>query len=215
MIKFGVEIYSLIYPKWSKIRFKISDQGKFLFILNPALTPGKLPDGVKPGIIPPGTKIFDYSEDKECIMSLSMSECLKIVDFAKTQSLMETVDIIHKHNGESKVIKFSWGTGKSNEIELCNINYTKTSRDNSTQKIYIPVPFDGIREIVTILNSYLTNFVLLKTVCMAEILALNESKGTKKAYKKTAYELKTKPNVDLSDWDEEANTEIKLETEDY
>jgi hypothetical protein len=48
MIKYGVEFYSLVYPKWAKIRFKISDQGKFLFIMNPALTPGKLPEGIKP-----------------------------------------------------------------------------------------------------------------------------------------------------------------------
>jgi hypothetical protein len=131
-------------------------------------------------------------------MALSLSECLKVIDFARSQNIAETVDIIHKLHAEIKKIQFSWGTGKSVEIELCNVNYYKTSENGEDQKMYVPIPFDGLREIVAIFNSYVNGFVLLKTLCMAELLALNE---TKSARKYSGEGLKAK--VDLSDWSEE------------
>lgn len=197
MIKYGVEFYSLVYPKWGKIRFKISDQGKFLFIINPSLTPGKLPEDLKPGVIPKGAKLFDYSEENECIVALSLNECLKVIDFAKSQNLVETVDIIHKIQGNTKSIKFAWATGRSGEIELCNINYIKTTNTGDVQKIFVPIPFDGLREIVTIFNSYISGFVILKTLCLADIVASNEPKNKKQYSAKTYINEK-----DLSNWEE-------------
>jgi hypothetical protein len=159
MIKYGVEFHSLIYPKWAKLRFKISSEGKFLFISNPAITPGKLPDNIQKGKVPKGTKIFDYDKNKECIMSLSLAECIQIVDFAKLQNIASTVDIIHQLNGETKKLTFSWVMGDKGEINLCNINYTKRAVEEGKEdsKIYIPVPFTGIREIVAVMNSYISN----------------------------------------------------------
>lgn len=196
MIKYGVEFYELVYPKWAKIRFKISDKGKFLFILNPSLTPGKLPDGITPGVVPKGTKIFDYSKENECILDISVSECLKIIDFAKSQNLADSVKLLHSRYGQTKTLTFTWGTGKSNEIELCNINYLRKGVDNDDQKIYVPVPFTGLREIVSILNSYVSNFVMIKTMCLGELLL---GGGSEQSAKTTSYKAKD----DVEAWDEE------------
>lgn len=182
-INYGIELHHLVYPKWAKIRFKLSDKGKLLFIINPAITPGKLPDGIKPGVVPKGTKIFDYSEDKECIISLSLSECMKLVDFVKTQCLVDTVELKHKLNGELKVLQFKWVPNKSGtEIDFCNIIYNKyngETSDKSAQNIFVPIPFEGLREIVAVINSYLNNFVTLKTLCLAELIGTVDKKHNK------------------------------------
>ena len=171
MVKYGVELHSLVYPKWAKIRFKLSAKGKLLFIMNPSLTPGKAPEGVR-GMVPKGTKVFDYDKEKECLLSLSLAECMKIIDFAKAQRLAETVDLIHVLHGEKKLLKFSWNSNSSGEVSVCNVNYTKKSSDDQElSKIYVPIPFDGIREVVTILNSYVNNFVNVMTLCTAELYA--------------------------------------------
>jgi hypothetical protein len=199
MVKFGVEFHDIVYPKWSKIRFKISSEGKFLFISNPSLTPGKLPEGIQKGKIPKGVKIFDYDKEKECIMSLSLNECLQIVDFAKKQNIVDTVDIIHQLNGETKKLSFSWVTGDRGEINLCNITYTKKTNDDNKEnaKIYIPVPFSGIREIAAIMNSYINTYAMIRLFCLSE-----ESSSENTYSSKTRQPSKTNPEdwPDKADW---------------
>jgi len=182
MLKYGVVFHDIVYPKWAKVRFKISAKGKLLIIINPSLTPGKLPEGLKPGMIPKGTKVFDYDDNKECILSLSLAECLKIIDFAKNQNSAETVDIIHRQYGDTKTLAFGWSTTNNGEISICNINYYKKSPDGTEYKTFIPVPYAGLREIVTILNSYVNNYVFVKTFCISEseqFEGSNESRGSK------------------------------------
>ena len=170
MIKYGIEFDELNYPKWGKIKFKLSDKGKFLIIINPSITPGKMPEGIK-GKVPKGTKVYDYDDDKECIMELSLDECVKIIDFAKNQNMAETVALTHQ-TYVTKYLNFAWGSEN-----LCNINYRKVDdAGNECNKIYLPVPFDGLRKIIVILNSYINNYVMIKTFCLSEILSTNESK---------------------------------------
>lgn len=200
MINFGIDLYNLVYPKWAKLRFKLSDQGKLLFIANPSLTPGKMPDGVKPGVVPKGTKIFDYSKESEFNMALTISECLQIIDFVKTQLPADTVDIIHKFRGDTKTIKFSWVTGNTGDVDFCNINISMISGpDGETKKIFVPIPFSGLREILAILNSYVNNIVTIKTLCLAELIG---DSSKKKDSKSAVFRKDFKKAEDLPDYEE-------------
>lgn len=172
-INYGIELYELVYPKWAKIRLKLSDKGKLLLIINPSLTPGKEPEGYGKGLIPKGTKIFDYSEENECIISLTLAECLSIVDFAKTQLSSDTVDLIHKSGGVSKALQFKWVTDNVGDVKYANViynKYTGESNNKSVQNIFVPVTMNGLRELVVVLNSYINNYVNIKTICLGEII---------------------------------------------
>lgn len=166
MVKYPVELYNLVYPKWAKIRLMLSKNGGMLLAMNPSLTPGQKPEGIS-GAIPKGTRIFDYADDKECIIRLNLAECLQIIDFTKRQNTVDTVDIVHRFRAELRVLKISWGNGPS----VCNINYSKKNAEGvELTKIYCPVPFNGLREIVAVLNSYVNNFVMINAFCCGEIL---------------------------------------------
>lgn len=203
MIRYGVDLHSLVYPKWAKIRFKISARGKLILVINPSLTPGKMPEGIK-GMVPKGTKIFDYDETKECLISLSLNECMRIIDFVKAQKIADNVDIIHVLHGDKKILKFSWGIDASGTINLCNINYIRKSADDSEKsKLYVPVPFDGLREMVTVINSYVSNYLVLKMLCLAD---MNVTEDISQMNQRTNYPdpNKFKKGSELPDFEEEA-----------
>lgn len=167
MLKYGVEFHELVYPKWGKIRLRINGKGQLIFIANPSLTPGKMPENLKPGVIPKGTRVFDYDSNKECLLSLSLGECMQIVDFAKTKNAADSVGIVHRYKGDIKSLQFSWGTNNNGEVTICNINYSKKTPLDENIKMYIPVPFTGLREIVSIINSYIQNYSVIKVYCLS------------------------------------------------
>lgn len=165
---FNLELYKLVYPKWAAARFELGpDDGKLTFIISPSLTPGSLPSGIKPGVIPKGTKVFDYKN--EIGIALSISECLRIMDFAKLQNLADSVDLIHTFKGTTKKIMMAWSAGKSGDAEVCNVNLTSSTGEDK-KKVFVPIPFSGMREIVTILDSYIKNYALLKALCMSGVV---------------------------------------------
>ena len=75
-MKYSVDIHEMVFPKYAKLQFKVNRAGNLTLIASPSYTPGKLPDGLKPGQIPKGTRIFDY--DSQIVVSLTFQDCLLI-----------------------------------------------------------------------------------------------------------------------------------------
>lgn len=200
MIAYKLELYKLVYPKWAAAMIEISPKGKLTFVISPSKTPGTLPAGFKGGSIAKGTKVFDY--EKELAVSLSLAECLQILDFIKAQNAVQTVEFIHMYKGTSSKFSMAWSTGKSTKVEVCNININRTEGEEK-KKVFIPIPFNGMREIAVILDSYIKNYAVIKLICQANLLTgvspfsqTSSSKSGGKKTEKAFVDPNTLPDID-------------------
>ena len=106
------------------------------------------------------------------------------------------------YKGTSSKFSMAWSTGKSTKVEVCNININRTEGEEK-KKVFIPIPFNGMREIAVIIDSYVRNYAVIKLICQANLLTgvspfsqTSSSKSGGKKTEKAFVDPNTLPDID-------------------
>lgn len=167
-MKYGIEFHELVFPKYAKLVFKINKAGHLVLAASPSLTPGKYPPGVRPGVIPKGTKIFDY--DNSIIVSLEFSDCLKLLDYIESKSPLVTVDVYRNSNLYNKKITFNYFPLETDPsiAKFASIFFNCTDSDGKEIHFNLPLSFDNLNEMGKIIESYVNNYAMIKLFTAVE-----------------------------------------------
>jgi len=168
-MKYGIDLYEMIFPKYAKLQFKINRVGNLSIIASPSLTPGVLPEGVKGGQIPKGTKIFDY--DQQIVVSLNFADCLKLISFAKRKSITDTVEIFRNSTQYNKRVNVVWNSQDDDQLKVKFASFYFQSIDATGKEIKfkLPLSISSIEELAEIIQSYVTCFSMIKLFCQSEL----------------------------------------------
>lgn len=180
-MKYSIDLHEMVFPKYAKLQFKINRAGNLTIAASPSLTPGQLPDGVKGGQIPKGTKVFDY--DQQIVVSLILSDCIKIVSFAKNKSIVDAVEIFRNSAEYNKRVNIAYTPQDDNPTKpkFATIYFQSTDSTGKEIKFRLPLSLGSLEEFAEVLQSYVTSFPMVKLFCQAglqeEDLQNKENKG--------------------------------------
>ena len=164
---YGVDIHEWVFPKYAKISVKINKNGSFSLMMSPSFTPGKMPPGVKPGQIPKGMKLFDY--DKTIVVSLTYSDCISLIEYAKSKSPINEVNIYRNNDRFNKKVTFTWFPDETDpSIAKFATVFAQQKSGDIEVKFNIPLSFDNLDEFATLLKSYINNYTIIKLFCGVE-----------------------------------------------
>lgn len=168
-MKYSVDIHEMVFPKYAKLQFKVNRAGNLTLIASPSYTPGKLPDGLKPGQIPKGTRIFDY--DSQIVVSLTFQDCLNIIEFAKSRNVANTVELFRNSDKYNKKVTISYFPDEANALKPKFVTIWFNSSEASGKEINfkLPLSLSNLDEIAELVKSYVHGFVMIKLFCQEQL----------------------------------------------
>ena len=168
VLKYSIDMHELIFPKYAKLQFKINKAGNLTIAASPSITPGQMPEGIKPGAVPKGTKIFNY--DAQIVTSLTFSDCLAILDFISSANVAKTVDIYRKSSKYDKKLTFAYTPSETDASKPKFLTLYFSSIDNGKEnKFKLPLSLASLAEVYKIIDSYVLNFAMIKLFCQADL----------------------------------------------
>ena len=166
-MRYGVDIHELVFPKYAKMAIKINTNGSITLLMTPSFTPGKMPEGVRPGQIPKGLKIFDY--DKTIAISLTYSDCISIIEYAASKLPTVEVNVYRINNKFNKKVTFTWMPDEEDPGKAKFATIFAQQREKEQEvKFNIPLSFNNLDEFALLLSSYVNNYAAIKLFCGAE-----------------------------------------------
>lgn len=168
-MEYSVDVYDMVFPKYAKLQFKINKAGNMTLTAAPAITPGKLPDGVKPGQIPKGTKIFDY--DSQIVISLTFQDCLKIIDMAKSKNVTTSVELFRNSDKYNKKVTLSYFPDDQDptKVKFATFWFNSTNESGKEINFKLPLSISNLEEIAELIKSYVNCFAMIKLFCQQQL----------------------------------------------
>jgi hypothetical protein len=177
-MKYGIDLYEMVFPKYAKLQFKINRAGNLTVVASPSLTPGQLPEGVKGGQVPKGTRVFDY--DQQIVVSLIFADCLKLISFAKNKDIKDAVEIFRNSAQYNKRVNMLWNPQDNDplKVKFASIYFQSTDSTGKEIKFKLPLSVASVEELAEIVQSYVTSFSMVKLFCQSSLQEEeSESKG--------------------------------------
>jgi hypothetical protein len=177
-MKYGIDLYEMVFPKYAKLQFKINRAGNLTVVASPSLTPGVLPEGVKGGQVPKGTRVFDY--DQQIVVSLIFADCLKLISFAKSKSVTDTVEIFRNSAQYNKRVNVVWNPQDNEPLKakFASLYFQSTDATGKEIKFKLPLSIASVEELAEVVQSYVTSFSMVKLFCQSSLQDEDsESKG--------------------------------------
>lgn len=170
-MKYGIDMYDLVFPKYGKLVFGINKTGNFILNVSPSFTVGKLPEGVSGGRVPKGTKVFDY--DKEVVVSFDLKDCLNMVEFFRKKDVSQNIDFYRNSERFNKKItlKYTPMDDDATKPKMVTIFVSASlflNGENKEVSFYVPMSLANFGEMIEVVKSYINNFAMIKLFCLAE-----------------------------------------------
>ena len=168
-MKYSVDVHEMVFPKYAKLQFKINKAGNLALVAAPSLTPGKLPDGIKPGQIPKGTKIFDYAS--QIVVSLTFQDCLNILEFIKSKNVASIVELYRNSEKYNKKVTLSYFTDDKDisKPKFATFWFNSTEADGREISFKLPLSLSNLEEIGELVRSYIHSFAMIKLFCQEQL----------------------------------------------
>lgn len=168
-MKYSIDLHEMVFPKYAKLQLKINRAGNLTLVASPSFTPGVLPEGVKGGQVPKGTRVFDY--DQQIVVSLIFADCLKLISFSKNKDIKDAVEIFRNSAQYNKKVNLVWNPQDDSplKVKFASMYFQSTDSAGKEIKFKLPLSIASIEELAEVVQSYVTSFATVKLYCQADL----------------------------------------------
>ncbi len=124
---------------------------------------------MKGGQVPKGTRVFDY--DQQIVVSLIFADCLKLISFAKSKSVKDSVEIFRNSSQYNKRVNIVWNPQENEPLKpkFASIYFQSTDVTGKEIKFKLPLSIASVEELAEVVQSYVTSFSMIKLFCQSSL----------------------------------------------